>query len=64
MRVAVTGAAGYVGQVFLSRLLSHPEVEHVLALDVRPLSVTSDRVSDGLTVFPWRSLCRARLESL
>jgi len=36
-RLAVTGAAGYVGSVLIDRLDKDKEVEHVLAIDVRPM---------------------------
>lgn len=37
-RVAVTGAAGYIGSGLVKRLEADDRVEHVLATDVRPLS--------------------------
>ena len=37
LRVAVTGAAGYIGRVTIRRLAQTPGVEQVLALDTRPL---------------------------
>ncbi len=36
-RVAVTGAAGYVGGRLIQRLEHEEAVEHILALDIRPL---------------------------
>jgi UDP-glucose 4-epimerase len=38
-RVAVTGAAGYVGTRLIHRLEGERRVEHILAIDVRPPSV-------------------------
>ena len=45
-RVAVTGAAGYVGRTLIDRLAREPAVERILALDVRPLpsESTNERV--------------------
>ena len=54
-RVAVTGASGYVGRVLLDRLAREPEVERVLALDVRPLPVESAR---GPVVFERHDVTR------
>jgi UDP-glucose 4-epimerase len=42
-RLAVTGAAGYVGGVLIDRLDEDDEVEHVLALDVRPMPRETSR---------------------
>ena len=40
-RVAITGAAGYVGRTLMARLTREPGVERILALDVRPLPAES-----------------------
>ena len=37
-RVALTGAAGYIGSRLLHRLERETAIEHILAIDVRPLS--------------------------
>ena len=37
-RVALTGAAGYIGSRLLHRLEREAAIEHILAIDVRPLS--------------------------
>ena len=37
-RVAITGAAGYVGRALVRRLERVDEIERVLAIDVRPLT--------------------------
>lgn len=42
-RVAVTGAAGYVGRTLIDRLAREAAVERILALDVRPLPAESAR---------------------
>ncbi len=44
MKLAITGAAGYLGQALLRRLETEPSVEHVLALDVVPLPRTFERL--------------------
>ncbi len=36
MNVAVTGAAGYVGQRLMARLRSDPDVEQIVGMDIRP----------------------------
>ena len=36
VRIAVTGAAGYVGSRLVARLESEPGVERILAIDIRP----------------------------
>lgn len=36
MNVAVTGAAGYVGQRLMARLGSDPDVEQIVGMDIRP----------------------------
>ena len=36
MRVAVTGAAGYLGRPIVAALAHHPRVEEVRAIDIRP----------------------------
>jgi nucleoside-diphosphate-sugar epimerase len=38
MKIAVTGAAGYLGSVLLPRLLAEPDVEEVRAFDRRPVA--------------------------
>ena len=43
--VAVTGAAGYIGQRLLARLQEEPHVESVLATDVRPHSQLLPKVT-------------------
>ncbi|MBC7225690.1 MAG: NAD-dependent epimerase/dehydratase family protein [Thermoflexales bacterium] len=37
MNVAVTGAAGYVGQRLMARLGANPNVEQIVGLDIQPL---------------------------
>ncbi len=34
--VAITGAAGYIGQRLLHHLVQEPNIEHIVALDIRP----------------------------
>lgn len=43
--VAVTGASGYVGQKVVAQLAAAPHIERILALDIRPASFTSDKVT-------------------
>ncbi len=40
--VAVTGAAGFVGQRFVSKLATHPEIARVVGLDVREPTVRAE----------------------
>ena len=54
-RVAVTGAAGYVGRTLIDRLAREPTVERILALDVRPLPAESAR---GPVVFERHDVTR------
>lgn len=44
-RIAVTGAAGYLGRRLLGRLLLEPDVEHILAVDLTPLTHADPRVT-------------------
>ncbi len=44
MKVVVTGAAGYIGRVFVTWLVHRPEVEQVIAVDVRPVTFPHPRV--------------------
>jgi len=44
-RVAVTGAAGYIGRRLIDHIVADPAVERVLALDVRPLAHPSAKVT-------------------
>lgn len=44
-RVAITGAAGYLGQLLLRRLCQEPSVERILALDIRPIPAEDGRVA-------------------
>lgn len=43
--VAVTGASGYVGQKVVEQLAAAPQIERILALDVRPATFASDKVT-------------------
>lgn len=43
-RVAVTGAAGLIGQKLLGHLAADPEIEEVLALDLRPPEPIPEKV--------------------
>ncbi|MBK9055427.1 MAG: NAD-dependent epimerase/dehydratase family protein [Chloroflexi bacterium] len=43
--VAVTGASGYVGQRVVAQLAAAPHIERILALDIRPATFTSDKVT-------------------
>ena len=43
-RIAITGAAGYLGQLLLRRLRHDADVERVLALDLRPVPSDDPRV--------------------
>ena len=54
-RVAVTGAAGYVGRTLIDRLVRDPAVERILALDVRPLPAESEK---GPVVFERHDVTR------
>ncbi len=54
-RVAVTGAAGYVGRTLIDRLARESAVERILALDVRPLPAESER---GPVVFTRHDVTR------
>ncbi|MBI4233694.1 MAG: NAD-dependent epimerase/dehydratase family protein [Chloroflexi bacterium] len=47
-RVAVTGAAGYVGSRLLAALVEDPRTEQVLALDLRAPAVTSPKLTVAL----------------
>lgn len=35
-RIAITGASGYIGQLLIERLAEKPEVEKIIALDLKP----------------------------
>ena len=43
--VAVTGAAGYIGQRLLAHLSAEPTVQHIVATDLRPLAETPPKVT-------------------
>ena len=43
--VAVTGASGYVGQKVVAQLAAAPQIERILALDIRPATFASDKVT-------------------
>ena len=43
--IAVTGASGYVGQRVVAQLAAAPQVERILALDIRPATFPSDKVT-------------------
>ena len=43
--IAVTGAAGYIGQHLLDQLAADPDVERVLALDVRRFEHPSPKIT-------------------
>lgn len=43
MKIAVTGASGYLGQLLSRRLVAEPTVESVLALDIAPSSLASPK---------------------
>ena len=43
--VAVTGASGYVGQKVVQKLAAAPQIERILALDLRPAPFASDKVT-------------------
>jgi len=43
-RVAVTGAAGLIGQRVLDHLVADREIETVVALDLRPPEIASDKI--------------------
>ena len=46
LRVAVTGASGYIGSRLIRRLQSSESVEYILAMDIRPPDIDySDRVT-------------------
>jgi UDP-glucose 4-epimerase len=45
MKVAVTGSAGYLGQLVLRALDDDPAVESLLGLDVRPSELTSPKLT-------------------
>ena len=44
-RIAVTGAAGYIGRRLIDHIVADPTVEAVLALDIRPLQHPSPKVT-------------------
>ena len=52
-RVAVTGAAGYVGRSLMARLARDADVDRILALDVRPLPTDAEK---GPVVFERRDV--------
>ena len=54
-RVAVTGAAGYVGWSLIARLARDTDVDHILALDVRPLPADATK---GPVVFARHDVTR------
>lgn len=43
--IAVTGASGYIGQRLIALLEAEPTIEHILALDARPLPSTWPKVA-------------------
>jgi nucleoside-diphosphate-sugar epimerase/putative sterol carrier protein len=44
MKVVVTGGSGQLGSLVLERLLSHPEVERIVSLDLVPPSLPDSRI--------------------
>ena len=48
MRVAVTGSAGYLGQLVLAAFDADPAITSLLALDVRPSRFQSAKLTDQL----------------
>lgn len=45
MRIAVTGAAGYVGGCLLRRLLNEQDVEQIIGIDVRPIEIGGENLT-------------------
>jgi UDP-glucose 4-epimerase len=43
MKIAITGASGYLGQLLSRRLVAEPAVESILALDIAPSSLASPK---------------------
>lgn len=43
--VAVTGAAGYIGERLVERLLANPGVRRVIGIDVRPSAIEHDKLT-------------------
>ena len=44
LKVAVTGASGYLGRMVIARLESEPAVQSILGLDVRPPAYTGKKL--------------------
>jgi UDP-glucose 4-epimerase len=44
-RIAITGSSGYIGQRLIAWLEAGPAVEYILALDVRPMTCASPKVT-------------------
>ncbi len=43
--VAITGAAGYIGQRLLHHLVQEPNIDHIVALDIRPPAFEHPKVT-------------------
>lgn len=58
MRVAVTGSAGYLGQLMLRALDQDPAVESLIGLDVRPSEFTSPKLTHCFADVRTADFCR------